>query len=288
MQIALTGASGFIGQHLLPRLLADKHDIVAITRDASRLSQWKDHIRIVELDLSQRHEACYRHLGQPQLLIHLAWDGLPNYGALRHFEDELPAQYRFLKQLIEEGLPSLLITGTCFEYGEYPGCLSEDLLPAPKTVYGYAKNALRQQLEFLKNEHPFNLSWARLFYMYGEGQAKNSIYSQLCLAAQNKSEFFAMSSGEQLRDYLPVEDVAEKLATLARLNQDTGVVNICSGKPVSIRTMVEAWIIENDWKIKLNRGVYPVAAYEPMAFWGSDTYYQDLTQKPESERTNTI
>ncbi len=63
-----------------------------------------------------------------------------------------------------------------------------------------------------------------------------------------------MSGGEQLRDYLPVTDVAKYIVSLALQGKDIGNVNICSGKPVSVRKLVEDLIVENDWRIKLNLG----------------------------------
>jgi nucleoside-diphosphate-sugar epimerase len=77
-----------------------------------------------------------------------------------------------------------------------------------------------------------------------------------------------MSGGEQLRDYLPVSEVARSLVALVLKQADIGVVNVCSGQPVSVRKLVEGWIAENDWSIDLNLGRYPYPDYEPMAFWG--------------------
>ena len=77
-----------------------------------------------------------------------------------------------------------------------------------------------------------------------------------------------MSGGQQLRDYLPITEVAKCLVSLAMGNRDNGIVNVCSGKPISVRKLVEGWIKEHNWPIKLNLGHYPYPDYEPMAFWG--------------------
>ncbi len=127
---------------------------------------------------------------------------------------------------------------------------------------------LRRQLEYLQQVQPFNLTWARLFYLYGEGQAENSLLPQLRKAVERGDTVFNMSGGEQLRDYLPVTEVAKYLVALAMTDQDHGIVNICSGKPVSVRKLVEGWIKENSWPVNLNLGYYPYPDYEPMAFWG--------------------
>ena len=268
MKIAVTGASGFVGRHVLAALCTHEVDVVAVTRDAAHLNGIDVSVRIVEMDIFSPPKNCFEHLGSPDVLIHLAWDGLPNYRSLHHFETELPRQYQFLKAMVEGGLSSMLATGTCFEYGMQSGALSEELPPQPDNPYGYAKNALRQQLQYLKSERSFNLTWARLFYMYGEGQAAASLYPKLKEAALRGDEVFNMSGGEQLRDYLPVEGVARNLVSLAMAQQDIGVVNVCSGKPVSVRRLVERWLLENNWKIELNLGHYPYPDYEPMAFWG--------------------
>ncbi len=220
------------------------------------------------MDIGQPTRALLDQMGRPDVLIHLAWDGLPNYTSLHHFETELPRQYRFLKTLVEAGLPSLLVTGTCFEYGMQSGSLAEDLSTQPSNPYGHAKDALRRQLEFLRTIHPFAFTWARLFYLYGEGQTRSSLYSQLRAAALRGDQSFNMSRGDQLRDYLPVGEVARLIVELAIGRCDAGVVNVCAGKPVSVRRMVEGWLAEHGWEIQLNLGHYPYPDYEPMAFWG--------------------
>ncbi len=203
------------------------------------------------------------------MLIHLAWDGLPNYHSLHHFEQELPAQYRFLKAMLQGGLNNLLVTGTCFEYGMQSGPLDETLETRPNNSYGFAKNTLRRQLELLQRELPFNLNWARIFYLYGDGQADTSLLSQLKGAVKHHEKIFRMSGGEQLRDFQPVTDTARDVVALAMTASNSGVVNVCSGKPISVRSLVERWIRESGWSIELGLGEYPYPDYEPMAFWGS-------------------
>lgn len=268
MKVALTGASGFIGRHVLTELLRHGIEVVAVTRDAARLHGLNKTVQIIEMDIARPAPDSFEKMGRPDVLIHLAWDGLPNYKSLHHFETELPAQYHFLKNMVEAGLPALLATGTCFEYGMQSGPLSEDMQTKPNNPYGYAKDALRQQLELLKSAKPFNLTWARLFYMYGEGQPATSLYPKLKDAVLRGDKVFNMSGGEQLRDYLPVEEVARQIVRLAMEQRDIGAVNICSGKPISVRRLVEQWLGENNWEIELNFGYYPYPDYEPMAFWG--------------------
>lgn len=271
MKVVVTGASGFVGQHVLTDLLRHGLEVVAVTREANRLAGLSEAVRIMEMDISHPPTNCFEQMGRPDILIHLAWDGLPNYKSLHHFETELATQYHFLKLMLDGGLPSLLVTGTCFEYGMQSGPLVADMPTKPNNPYGYAKDALRKQLEFLKAQTQFNFTWARLFYMYGEGQPSTSLYPRLKEAVFNGDKIFNMSGGEQLRDYLPVEEIAPKIVQLALSQRDIGVINICSGKPISVRSLVEQWLNENGWEIELNLGYYPYPDYEPMAFWGNNT-----------------
>jgi nucleoside-diphosphate-sugar epimerase len=268
MKVALTGASGFIGQHVLVELERRSVAATVVLRPSSVASSFLGRHTAARMDLQNPPPNAFELMGSPDVVIHLAWCGLPNYKSLHHFEQELPAQYRFLKGLVESGLKNLVVTGTCFEYGMQSGPLREDMETMPANPYGFAKDTLRRQLNYLKSDQSFSLTWARLFYLYGNGQAENSILPQLEVAVERGDKVFNMSGGEQLRDYLPITRVAECLVSLALGNRDNGIVNVCSGKPISVRKLVECWIKENDWSIKLNLGYYPYPDYEPMAFWG--------------------
>ena len=79
-----------------------------------------------------------------------------------------------------------------------------------------------------------------------------------------------MSGGEQVRDYLPVEKVAEYIAAIALQHSVEGIINCCSGKPVTVKELVENYLAEKHKNIALNLGHYPYPDYEPMRFWGDN------------------
>jgi dTDP-6-deoxy-L-talose 4-dehydrogenase (NAD+) len=208
--------------------------------------------------------------------MHLAWPGLPNYKALYHFEETLFADYRFLKALVSAGYKHLLVTGTCFEYGMQSGQLDESMETKPSNPYGLAKDTLRRFLESLRTDSPFTLQWARLFYLYGRGQNPSSLLAQLERALEQGDAEFLMSGGEQLRDYMPVERVASDLVRLVEHPECDGIVNICSGKPISVRRLVEDFIKTRGKEIRLKLGHYPYPDYEPLEFWGSRTRWKEI------------
>lgn len=269
MRVAVTGARGFIGRAVLGEMARRGVAVTATERPGAAGSRPGDaSVRWVPLDIAAPPADAFAVLGSPEALLHLAWDGLPNYRLLHHLEHELPRQFAFLAGLVRGGLPALVTVGTCFEYGMQSGPLEAGRETRPTNPYGFAKDTLRRQLQFLQGVHPFKFTWARLFYMYGDGQVPSSLLPLLQEAvAEGRSEF-PMSGGEQLRDYLPVAEVARRLVDLTLEPRERGPINVCSGAPISVRRLVEGWIAENGWHIVPRFGMLPYPDYEPMAFWG--------------------
>jgi nucleoside-diphosphate-sugar epimerase len=268
MKVALTGPDGFVGQHLAAELQRRGADSVLAGRRPGAA---------VKFELDGTLDGAWDALGRPDVLIHLAWAGLPHYGAAHHI-DQVPAHYQFLRNMVEAGVKHVVVTGTCYEYGLQAGELAESAEARPCTAYGVGKDVLRRMLqafEATRPERPF-LTWARLFYPWGEGQSVSALYSQLRAAALRGDEEFPMSGGEQLRDYLPVSEMARLLAELALAERPVGLVNVCSGHPVSVRKLVEQWIAGNGWTIRPAPGRFGYPPHEPMAFWGSDQKLRSL------------
>lgn len=272
MKILVTGATGFIGRYVVETLLARGHDMVATATSAEKAGQesWYSRVTFVPhvIGAELPGEPLFQKFHCPDVLVHLAWTGLPNYGKLFHFEEVLPKQYFFLKTLIEGGLKDLTVTGTCFEYGKREGALTEDMCPLPANPYAIAKNCLRLFLESLQRHFPYHLKWVRLFYMYGSGQSPNSILSQLDKALTAGDAVFNMSPGDQLRDYLPVEDMADLIADIATQQVVEGCINGCSGRPIAVTDLVEQHLQRHGATIALNKGFYSIPEYEAKNFWG--------------------
>lgn len=269
MRVAVTGAGGFVGRYVVAAMKARGISPILVLRPGPKLPEGLSSFERVEFDIEEPPSNAWQLMRRPDVLVHLAWGGLPNYKSAHHLEREGPAQRRFLEQLVKSGLKHVVVTGTCFEYGMQSGCLSEDMEAKPSNSYGIAKDSIRQHLEILQQHHRFELTWARLFYMYGDGQSPDTLFSKLKDAVKSGKNAFDMSGGEQLRDYLSAGEVAEILTSLGTTMEGSGILNVCSGKPISIRDLVAGWIRENGWDIEMNLGRFPYHDYEPMAFWGN-------------------
>jgi dTDP-6-deoxy-L-talose 4-dehydrogenase (NAD+) len=267
LKIAVTGATGFVGRHLLPALLARGAQVVAASRDPARVELNHERLAKIALDLDGPGGA-FARLGEPDVLLHLAWGGLPNYASAVHLEHELPRQLAFLRGCAEQGLRRLVVAGTCLEYGMQSGCLAEDAATAPVTAYGRAKDELHKHLRDGGEFADVDLTWLRLFYVYGPGQAATSLYSQLRAAVAAGASEFPMSPGDQQRDFLSIEAAAGMMARLALGTQEYRIVNVCSGRPMSVLEMARERLREWGAQLRLLPGAYPYPDFETMAYWG--------------------
>lgn len=276
-RVAVTGASGFIGRHVVHALAARGAEVTALVRDPGRVPDLP--ARAATIDVLEERPTTLAQLGHPDALVHLAWAGLPNYRAPHHLE-QWPRHAAFLDACLDAGLERLLVTGTCLEYGLQSGALAESLPAQPETAYAEGKHALHRHLAARRARETFSLGWLRIFYLFGPGQASGSLYPLLRAAAARGDRRFDMSEGDQVRDFLPVERAAAHIATLALGDTEPGTVNLCSGVPMTVAAAARAWLAEIGSDMALNLGALPYPDHEAFAFWGDDRHLRELLEQP--------
>lgn len=273
-KILVTGATGFIGNYMIKELLQNNCRVIASSSDKKKAEKqsWFSQVTYIPFNLDSFDDALdyFSIMGSPDALIHLAWEGLPNYRSAHHTGVNLPRHKAFLENMVRNGLKDLTVTGTCFEYGMQEGCLSEEMPAHPDNAYAVAKDELRKALEQMQARKGFILKWVRLFYLYGHGQGPNSLFSQLMNALERGDTVFNMSGGEQVRDFLPVEKMAAYIVKIVLQQKVTGIINCCSGEPVKVKQFVVNLLNEKNRQMELNLGHYPYSDYEPMSFWGDN------------------
>ncbi len=274
-RILVTGATGFIGNHVVNELLKCNHEVIASSANEHKAASfaWFDKVRYRQFRMEEFVPTTdyYSYFDKPDSIIHLSWEGLPNYTESFHLTENLPRHQQFLENLLQHGLKDLTVAGTCFEYGIQQGCLREDMETKPCNPYAIAKDTLRKNIELQCASSGALFKWIRLFYMYGDGQNPKSLISQLEEALNEGRSVFNMSGGEQIRDFLPISEIANYITRIVCQNKITGIINCCSGQPVSVKEFILQYLNSKQKTIELNLGYYPYTTYEPMEFWGDNT-----------------
>ena len=243
MRVLVTGASGLIGSHVVRALAGRGHAIFAATRK-NKMAESQQHqpgdIHFVEFDLNDAAGVLSAvNQIRPEVTVHLAWFAVPGkfWKAPANLEC-VNATLKLARVLAEAGCRRLLIAGSCAEYDWNYGFLSEKCTPLePQTLYGVCKNALREILETYCLETSMQFAWTRLFYLYGPGENCERFVPSIILPLL-RGETANCTSGKQIRDFLHVEDMAGAVSAVAT-SAFTGAINVGSGQPVAIRTMVE-------------------------------------------------
>jgi UDP-glucuronate decarboxylase len=242
MRVFLTGASGFIGSQIA-RLLVKRGDEVHVLlrplSDRRRIEDVARALRVIEGDLTQT-EALSEPLAaaSPEVALLVGWYAEPGkYLRARDNVALMRGNLDLAFRLAGAGCHKIVAAGTCFEYDTDFGFLSESTPVRPRSLYAASKLSCYLILEQLLAASDTKLAWTRLFYQYGPHEHPARIVPSVMLSLL-RGERARVTAGEQIRDFLHVEDVARALVAVAD-SELTGPVNIGSGRPVSIRDIVE-------------------------------------------------
>jgi nucleoside-diphosphate-sugar epimerase len=234
--LLLTGGSGFVGRPLIGRLVEAGFEVHVLGR--SRVIE--DHVQWHACDLLQcsnvkevMQDICPSHL------CHLAWVTDPGrYWMDLANVDWVAASLHLFRAFVDLGGTNVLVAGSCAEY-DWKNCgdrISEkNTALVPATLYGIAKNSLHQMLRAASKEHNVVLTWPRFFFMYGPHEKSGRLVSDV-IDKLTSGRPIAMSSGEQVRDFLHVADVCEAIVALLSAEYD-GDVNVGSGQGVTIKDL---------------------------------------------------
>ena len=172
--------------------------------------------------------------------------------------------------MVESGVKQIAVMGTMHEVGYYEGAIDENTPCNPISMYGIAKDALRRSLIAYAKKQEFTLQWLRAYYIYGDDKRSNSIFAKLTAAVEEGKETFPLNSGKNKYDFISVDDLADQISSCVLQNEVNGIINCCSGVPVSLGEMVETFVKNHNYNIKLEYGVFPDRPYDSPAIWGDN------------------
>jgi UDP-glucuronate decarboxylase len=280
VRVVVTGAGGFVGSRVVRRLLAEGHDVAAIVRPTTSLERLEgvaDQLTMLPGDIGA--PASWRAAlasWRPEACVHTAWYAEPGkYLDSTRSISALSHSLGLLEVLAEIGCRSAVMTGTCFEYDTDAGTLTEDTPVRPRTLYAACKLALSMVAAQRASQLGIHFAWARIFYVYGPYEDTRRLVPALILTLL-RGERFSATTGEQVRDYIHVDDIASALVVLAASASD-GVFNVCSAEPTTIRALMEEVGRLLGRGELIDFGSRPPARFEPAVIRGDNRRLREST-----------
>lgn len=266
MNIMVTGAKGYIGAHVVSYLVNKGHRVLA--SDIDYVSQ-HPLITAIETPIFGCGDDIYEVSGEPDVLIHLAYRNGFKHNHESHLED-LYRHYGFVTKMIEGGLKSVTVMGSMHEIGYIHGEINENTETHPGSLYGIAKNALREALFcYLSGKKDVSFKWTRGYYITGDDERASSIFFKIKMWEKDGKETFPFTSGKNKYDFIDVDELAAQISETAIQTEINGIIECCSGNPVSLADKVEQFISDNGFKIRPEYGAFPDREYDSPAVWGS-------------------
>jgi UDP-glucose 4-epimerase len=219
MKIFITGGTGFIGKCVVDRLKESGHQLFLLDKNLGDLGSWKKEVE----DFN------------PEVAIHLAWEGLPDYSPKTSFKN-LTYGVNLMNFLAEIKCKKIIMAGSSWEN-----------LPQPYNGMSVAKISLKLICQQIAKENNLDFIWTRFFFVYGPGQRENSLIPYLikCLKENIKPEIKTINARN---DFIHVEDIANALASLIVKAKVGGEYDIATGIMTSVGDIVK--ILIEDYKDK--------------------------------------
>ena len=258
----LTGATGFIGHHLVQRLLRDNHDVLAATTDPDRIPPtWRVQTATFRDSHGGLDKSKIRRFG-PDALVHLGWGGIPDLGVTWSLTN-VAISARVVATALDCGVKRVVGVGSCREYPAGGGSKKEVDAPTEHAdIFAQAKASTSHLVRAASESRGAEWRWARPFFVYGPGQRSDSLIPAAIAKAAAGSEL-TVGSPSAAVDFVNVVDVAEALCLLATQTGPSGAFNIGSGRAHNVAS-VAAWV-SKEWQGPQTADI--LSSSEPDAWW---------------------
>ena len=261
-KILVTGATGFIGKHVMPLLDYSEYEVHAIaTKKVASTKEVNFHSMDL-LDLAQIAPLMQKI--KPTHLLHLAWYTTPGkYWSSPMNLDWVKASLELVQQFVQNGGQRAVFAGTCAEYDWSSGYCCETNTPlSPNTLYGTCKASLYKMIESYAKQVNLSYAWGRIFFLYGPHEHPSRLVPNI-INNLLKKESAKCSHGNQIRDFLHIEDVADAFVKLID-SEINGPINIASGNALPLKNIIQIIGEKLQSSNLIQYGAVQTAASEPM------------------------
>lgn len=242
-RVLITGGTGFIGRHLVAQCVRLGADVAVLSR-VPQPTVLPDGVTVLHADLRRQTAVANALEGRAfEFVFNLG--GYINHtpyfaGGRDVIEQHLTGLMNLVSALDRAALRGFVQVGSSDEYADQQAPQSGSSDSPPISPYAFAKRASTDLVRGLARHEGFPGTVARLFLAYGPGQGVQRLLPQIIQACL-RDETFAVSPGEQTRDFCFIDDVVEGLIVAAVTPEARGhALNIASGEPVRIRDVVES------------------------------------------------
>lgn len=255
--ILITGGSGFIGSHVVSSLLDRGYEVTSLVN--SKYNPERDNLTQIKLDITDLTAVTeFFKNNKFEYLMHFAWYMGNKCHVHNNNLDWVITSLNLLKLFKETGGKVFLGAGSVSEYEYKYGYLTESQTPTcTKILYGESKNAFYKIAKTYCKQNGISFKWPRIFNLYGPGEKLQRLMPSVinsCL----KGEDVKVSSCLKYQDYLYVEDTANAIVDIFESDMEEAV-NVCSGKPVQLREIVNKIVELTDFKGNILWGAVPSA-----------------------------
>lgn len=248
MKILITGVQGFVGSSLGDRAIREGCEVLGIDRKSSPLPDWKG--RYASLDVGEDHLVDLLNDFQPDVIVHAAGTASVKNSYEQptgDFKAAAMTWLNLLENVRRSAISSLvLFPSSAAVYGNpenFP--VLEEEHRRPISPYGYHKFCCEILAEEYAKCFGLRIGIARLFSLFGPRQRRLLIWEIAQQALGDQKEIRLQGTGEEMRDYLFIEDCAEALLKLARIlrKRPSGgfleTVNLARGESILLSNLTE-------------------------------------------------
>ena len=267
-KILITGANGYIGYHLVKQLCDEGDTVLAVDIKNDRIDERAE---FINCNLFSGDCDLVEHLAKdnkmPDIYVNLACKDVAVHNSLWHI-NSIPLVLDLFKSFIDNGTKRVITVGSMHDVGYFEGMVTEDVIPNPTTFYGISKDTIRRLVASYAVIKGVSHAHLRFFYTYGDDlQSSGSIFSKILQMEQEGKTMFPFTDGLNQFDYTEIHELARYISNAAKSNY-TGIINCCSGKPITIKDMVNKFLADNNLKIRPEYGAFPSRPYDSPCIYG--------------------